>query len=202
MTEWEKAEAGLLYDAKYDSDLDKGRKASQELSFDYNALRPSQIKEREEMVRKHFKKTGKKFLIEQPFRCDFWERVSVGENFYSNYNFVVLAGNTIDIGDNVMFAPDCGLYAAGHPFDVELRNSGIEYAWPIRIGNNVWIGGGTKIIGGVSIGDNVVIAAGSVVVRDIPSGVLAGGNPCKVIRKLTPEDDEKYKRGFPGFSEE
>lgn len=201
MTEWEKAEAGLLYDAKYDPDLDRGRKASQELSFDYNALRPSQIKEREEMVRKHFKKTGKKFLIEQPFRCDFWERVSVGENFYSNYNFVVLAGNTIDIGDNVMFAPDCGLYAAGHPFDVELRNSGIEYAWPIRIGNNVWIGGGTKIIGGVSIGDNVVIAAGSVVVRDIPSGVLAGGNPCKVIRKLTPEDDEKYKRGFQGFSE-
>ena len=201
MTEWEKAEAGLLYDAKYDPDLDRGRKASQELSFDYNALRPSQIKEREEMVRKHFKKTGKKFLIEQPFRCDFWERVSIGENFYSNYNFVVLAGNTIDIGDNVMFAPDCGLYAAGHPFDVELRNSGIEYAWPIRIGNNVWIGGGTKIIGGVSIGDDVIIAAGSVVIRDIPSGVLAGGNPCKVIRKLTPEDDEKYKKGFQGFSE-
>lgn len=201
MTEWEKAEAGLLYDAKYDPDLDRGRKASQELSFDYNALRPSQIKEREEMVRKHFKKTGKKFLIEQPFRCDFWERVSVGENFYSNYNFVVLAGNTIDIGDNVMFAPDCGLYAAGHPFDVGLRNSGIEYAWPIRIGNNVWIGGGTKIIGGVSIGDDVIIAAGSVVIRDIPSGVLAGGNPCKVIRKLTPEDDEKYKKGFQGFSE-
>ena len=201
MTEWEKAEAGLLYDAKYDPDLDRGRKASQELSFDYNALRPSQIKEREEMVRKHFKKTGKKFLIEQPFRCDFWERVSVGENFYSNYNFVVLAGNTIDIGDNVMFAPDCGLYAAGHPFDVELRNSGIEYAWPIRIGKNVWIGGGTKIIGGVSIGDDVIIAAGSVVIRDIPSGVLAGGNPCKVIRKLTPEDDEKYKKGFQGFSE-
>ena len=201
MTEWEKAEAGLLYDAKYDPDLDRGRKASQELSFDYNALRPSQIKEREEMVRKHFKKTGKKFLIEQPFRCDFWERVSVGENFYSNYNFVVLAGNTIDIGDNVMFAPDCGLYAAGHPFDVELRNSGIEYAWPIRIGNNVWIGGGTKIIGGVFIGDDVIIAAGSVVIRDIPSGVLAGGNPCKVIRKLTPEDDEKYKKGFQGFSE-
>ena len=201
MTEWEKAEAGLLYDAKYDPDLDRGRKASQELSFDYNALRPSQIKEREEMVRKHFKKTEKKFLIEQPFRCDFWERVSVGENFYSNYNFVVLAGNTIDIGDNVMSAPDCGLYVAGHPFDVELRNSGIEYAWPIRIGNNVWIGGGTKIIGGVSIGDDVIIAAGSVVIRDIPSGVLAGGNPCKVIRKLTPEDDEKYKKGFQGFSE-
>lgn len=197
MTEREKAEAGLLYDAKYDEEIDQGRKYSQELNFDYNALRPSQIKEREEMVRKHFKKTGKKFKIEQPFHCDFWERVSIGENFFSNYNFVVLAGNRIEIGDNVMFAPDCGLYAAGHPFDVETRNLGLEYAWPIRIGNNVWIGGGTKIMGGVTIGDNTVIAAGSIVTRDIPANVLAGGNPCRVIRTITKEDDEKYRRGFP-----
>ena len=89
-----------------------------------------------------------------------------------------------------------GLYAAGHPFDVQARNQGLEYAWPIRIGNNVWIGGGTKIMGGVTIGDNTVIAAGSIVTRDIPAGVLAGGNPCRVIREIRPEDDEKYKRGF------
>ena len=197
MTEKEKAEAGLLYDATYDKEIDLGRKYSQELSFDYNALRPSQIKEREEMIRRHFKRTGEKFKIEQPFHCDFWERVSIGENFFSNYNFVVLAGNRIEIGDNVMFAPDCGLYAAGHPFDVETRNLGLEYAWPIRIGNNVWIGGGTKIMGGVTIGDNTVIAAGSIVTRDIPANVLAGGNPCRVIRTITKEDDEKYRRGFP-----
>lgn len=197
MTEKEKAEAGLLYDAKYDQEIDLGRKYSQELSFDYNSLRPSQIKEREEMIRRHFKRTGEKFKIEQPFHCDFWERVSIGENFFSNYNFVVLAGNRIEIGDNVMFAPDCGLYAAGHPFDVETRNLGLEYAWPIRIGNNVWIGGGTKIMGGVTIGDNTVIAAGSIVTRDIPANVLAGGNPCRVIRTITKEDDEKYRRGFP-----
>lgn len=192
MTEWEKAEAGLLYDAKYDEAIDQGRKKSQTLSFLYNALPPDHIKEREDMIRKNFAKTGKKFLIEQPFRCDFWERVSVGENFYSNYNFVVLAGNLITIGDNVMFGPDCGLYAAGHPFDVELRNSGIEYAYPINIGNNVWIGGGVKIVGGITVGDDTVIAAGSVIVSDIPSGVLAGGNPCRVIRKLSPDDDKKY----------
>lgn len=200
MTEKEKAEAGLLYDAKYDEELQKGLIYSQELCYEYNALRPSQRKEREEFIRKHFKKTGEKFLIEQPFHCDYWERVSIGENFYSNYNFVILAGNMVEIGDNVMFAPDCGLYAAGHPMDPETRNTGLEYAYPIRIGNNVWIGGGVKIVGGVSIGDNTVIAAGSVVTKSIPANVLAAGNPCRVIRTITKEDDDKYRAGFPGFS--
>lgn len=191
MTEWEKAKAGIFYDAR-NEEIDKVRKFSQELSFDYNALCPCQEKEREEMIRKHFKKTGKEFRIEQPFHCDFWNRVSIGENFFSNYNFVILAGNEIEIGDNVMFAPDCGLYAAGHPFDAETRNSGLEYAWPIRIGNNVWIGGGVKIMGGVTIGDGAVIAAGSIVTKDIPSNVLAGGVPCRVIREISKEDDAKY----------
>lgn len=196
MTEKEKAEAGLLYDAKYDKVVMEGLRRSQELSYDYNALRPSQIEERAQMIRENFKTTGKRFVIEQPFRCDYWERVSIGENFYSNYNFVILAGNMIEIGDNVMFAPDCGLYAAGHPFDINLRNQGLEYAWPIRIGNNVWIGGGVKIMGGVTIGDGTVIAAGSIVTKDIPAHVLAGGNPCRVIRTITEDDDRKYIEGF------
>lgn len=198
MTEWEKAEAGLLYDAHGDVQIVSQRKRSQELNYDYNMLRPSQRTEREQMIRENFHSVGVNCVIEQPFHGDFWERISVGDHFFANYNFVALAGNRIEIGDYVWIAPDCGLYAAGHPFDTELRNNGIEYAWPIRIGNNVWIGGGTKIIGGVTIGDNTVIAAGSIVVKDIPSGVLAGGNPCKVIRELTAEDDEKYKRGFYG----
>lgn len=183
MTEMEKAEAGLLYDANSDPQIVRDRLISQELSYDYNMLRPSQMKEREEMVRKHFAKTGKTFLIEQPFRCDFWYRVSIGENFYSNYNLVILAGNKVTFGDNVLIGPDCGIYAAGHPLDVEQRNAGLEYAQPIRIGNNVWIGGGVKIMSGVTIGDNAVIAAGSVVTKDIPSNVLAGGVPCRVIRQ-------------------
>lgn len=197
MTEREKAEAGLLYDARYDREVVEGLRRSQELCYDYNALRPSQTAERAQMIRKNFKSTGERFVIEQPFRCDYWERVSIGENFYSNYNFVILAGNMVEIGDNVMFAPDCGLYAAGHPFDTKLRNGGLEYAWPIRIGNNVWVGGGVKIMGGVTIGDGTVIAAGSIVTKDIPSNVLAGGNPCRVIRTITKEDDRKYKEGFP-----
>lgn len=183
MTEKEKAEAGLLYDANKDPEIVKGRLVSQELSYDYNMLRPSQIAERQEMIRKHFAKTGKEFLIEQPFRCDFWDRVSIGENFYSNYNFVILAGNKVTFGDNVMIGPDCGIYAAGHPLGVEQRNAGLEYAYPIKIGSNVWIGGGVKIMSGVTIGDNTVIAAGSVVTEDIPGDVLAGGVPCRVIRR-------------------
>ena len=184
LTEKEKAEAGLLYDANSDPQIVRDRLISQELCYDYNMLRPSQIKEREEMIRKHLAKTGKTFLIEQPFHCDFWYRVSIGENFYSNYNLVILAGNNVTFGDNVLIGPDCGIYAAGHPLDVEQRNAGLEYAHPIHIGNNVWIGGGVKIMSGVTIGDNTVIAAGSVVTKDIPSNVLAGGVPCRVIRKL------------------
>ena len=198
MTEWEKAEAGLFYDAYKDARLAERRNFSQELNYDYNMLRPCQRQERDKMIRENFRSVGESCMIEQPFYGDFWERISVGDYFYANYNCVMLAGNRIDIGDHVMLAPDVGLYAAGHPFDVEDRNAGLEYAWPIRIGNNVWIGGGSKIMGGVTIGDNTVIAAGSIVTRDIPANVLAGGNPCKVIRELTPEDDEKYKRGFPG----
>ena len=197
MTEWEKAEAGLFYDAYKDPRLAERRNFSQELNYDYNMLRPCQRQEREKMIRENFGSVGENVLIEQPFYADFWERISVGDYFYANYNCVILAGNRIEIGDHVMLAPDVGLYAAGHPFDVEQRNQGLEYAWPIRIGNNVWIGGGTKIMGGVTIGDNTVIAAGSIVTKDIPANVLAGGNPCRVIREIRPEDDEKYKRGFP-----
>lgn len=196
MTEYEKAEAGLLYQAHSDPELDKGRRKSQEWSYDYNALRPCQSEERAQMIREKFAKAGKNCVIEQPFHGDFWERISVGDNFFANYNFVVLAGNKITIGDNVWIGPNCGLYAAGHPFDVDMRLSGIEYAWPIHIGNNVWIGGHVCIMGGVTIGDNAVIAAGSVVVKDIPANVLAAGNPCRVIRELTPEDDDKYRHGY------
>ena len=191
MTEWEKAEAGMFYVGKQE-ELDRERRFSQELSFEYNALRPSQIREREEIIRKHFKKTGEMFRIEQPFHCDFWGRVSIGENFFSNYNFIILAGNHIDIGDNVMIAPDCGLYAAGHPFDAEARKAGLEYARPIRIGDNVWVGGGAKTMGGGTIGNDAVIAAGSIVTRDMPGHVLAGGNPCRVIREISEKDDRKY----------
>ena len=111
---------------------------------------------------------------------------------------ILLYWQEIELKSVIMsgFTPDCGLYAAGHPFNWELRAKGIEYAWPITIGNHVWIGGGTKILGGVTIGDYAVIAAGSVVNKDIPAHVLAGGNPCRVIRKISLKDDEKYRKGY------
>lgn len=199
MTEWEKAEAGLFYEGRKDPRFLESMRKSQDLNYTYNMLHPAQLEERNKIIRDNMGKIGENFLIEQPFCADIWERISIGENFYSNYNFRILAGNKIDIGDNVMFGPDCGLYAAGHPFDAEFRATRAEYAWPIKIGNNVWIGGGTKIVGGVSIGDNTVIAAGSVVVKSIPANVLAGGNPCKVIREIKPEDDDKYRKGFQCF---
>lgn len=199
MSEWEKAKSGTFYMLASDPELVEGLKKSQDLNYRYNQLHPSMLEERQKMIRENFGSIGSNFKIEQPFIADYWERIFVGENFYSNYRFTILAGNIIEIGDNVMFGPECGLYAAGHPFDAEYRATGAEYAWPIKIGNNVWIGGGTKIVGGVSVGDNTVIAAGSVVTKSIPSNVLAGGNPCKVIRQIRPEDDEKYRKGFLGF---
>ena len=191
MTEEQKALSGYLY-YPYEEDMCREKARSQALNYEYNQLHPSMVAERETIIRREFKKTGEKFCIEQPFQCDFWERVSIGENFFANYNFMILAGNEVTFGDNVFIGPNCGIYAAGHPFDVEKRAAGLEYALPIHIGNDVWIGGHVCIVSGVSIGDGSIIAAGSVVVKDIPAGVLAGGNPCKVIRKISPQDDRKY----------
>ena len=196
MTEYEKAEAGFMYQAHLDPEVNKRRRKSQELNYAYNSLHPGQEAERIRFLQENLGGMGAGCVIEQPFYCDFWERVFIGDCFFSNYHFVVLAGNKIEIGHHVWIGPDCSLYAAGHPFDAKLRSSGIEYAWPIRIGNHVWIGGGTRIMGGVFIGDRTVIAAGSVVNRDLPSDVLAGGNPCRVIRRIRPEDDQKYLDGY------
>ena len=127
---------------------------------------------------------GENYYIEQPFYCDYGYNISVGDNFYSNVNLVILDGAKVTFGDNVFIAPDCGFHTAGHPLDVGRRNMGLEYARPITVGNNVWIGAGVHVLPGVTIGDNCVIGAGSVVNRDIPANSLAVGNPCRVIRSL------------------
>ncbi len=194
MTEKEKARKGILYNANYDQEICLERAKCQELCYEYNQLKPSDMEGRDKLIRKILRKTGKKLLIEQPFRCDFGYRISLGENFYSNYNLIILDGADIVIGDNVFIGPNCSLYAAGHPFDIKRRNEGLEYAWPISIGNNVWIGGNVTIMAGVTIGDGAVIGAGSVVVKNIPANSLAVGNPCRVIRNISKEDDLKYIR--------
>ena len=153
-----------------------------EILYDYNNLRPKELEKREEIIRKLFRKTGEEFHIESPFYCDYGFNITIGENFYSNHNLVILDGAEVIFGDNVFIGPNVGIYTAGHPIDVELRNKGIEYAKTIKIGNNVWIGGNVCIMPGVTIGDNVTIGGGTVVTKDIPSNVTAFGNPCKVYK--------------------
>lgn len=195
MTEKEKMLAGKLYKS-FGNELTGERQYAKELVFDFNALRPTEIAKRNEIIKKLFGKTGNNFFIEPPFRCDYGYNISLGENFYSNYNCTILDCAKVKIGDNVLFAPNVSLFTAGHPVDHELRNSGVEYAFPITIGNNVWIGGGVIINPGIIIGDNTVIGSGSVVTKDIPSNVIAAGNPCKVIRDITDEDKNKYFKNY------
>ena len=137
-----------------------------------------------ELLKRLLGKTGENLIIEPPFACDYGYNIEVGENFYANVNLVILDGAKVRIGDNAFIAPNVGIYTAGHPLDASDRNKGLEYAYPITIGDNVWIGAGAIILPGVTIGDNVVIGAGSVVTKDIPACSLAVGNPCRVIRKI------------------
>lgn len=193
MTEKEKAELGLLYDANYDEEILNERQRINDLCFEYNSLKPSMYKERKELIQKILKQTKKELTVMSPFYCDLGNIV-VGENFYSNYNLVVLDGATVTFGDNVFIAPNCCFTTAGHPLDVEQRNQGLEFAYPITVGNNVWIGANVTVLPGVTIGNNSVIGAGSVVTKDIPENVIAVGSPCRVLRKITEEDKNKYKK--------
>lgn len=130
-------------------------------------------------------------FINPPFYCDYGTHIEVGKNFYANYNCTILDVAKVRIGDNCMLAPNVAIYTAGHPIHPVSRNSMYEYGAEITIGDNVWIGGNTVITPGVHIGNNVVIGSGSVVTKDIPDWVVAAGNPCRVIRKIT-EEDRKY----------
>lgn len=188
MTEKEKMLAGMIYDANYDEELLEERRRCKELCYEFNHLRPSQEKEQEELIRKLFGKAGKSVCLTASFWCDYGYNIEVGDHFYANHNCVILDGAKVKFGDNVFIAPDCGFYTAGHPTDAGRRNQGLEYAYPITVGDNVWFGGGVKVMPGVTIGNNVVIGAGSIVTKDIPDNVVAVGNPCRVIRPVMEEE--------------
>lgn len=183
-TEKEKMQRGLLYDANNDQELITERLRCKELCHEYNLLSPLQTEKRNEILRRLLRKTGTQFLIEQPFYCDYGYNIEIGENFYANINCVILDEAKVTFGNNVFIAPNCGLYTAGHPFDVEQRKRGLEYARPITIEDNVWIGAQVCILPGVTVGEGCVIGAGSVVTKDIPAHTLAVGNPCRVVREL------------------
>lgn len=184
MTEKEKMLQGMIYDANYDEQLIAERQECKELCYDYNNLRPKDLSQREALLRRLLGEVAGDILIEQPFHCDYGYNIKVGHNFFANFNLVILDAAPVTFGDNVFIAPNCGFYTAGHPIDPTERNKGLEYAYPIKVGDNVWIGAGVQVLPGVTIGDNCVIGAGSIVVKDIPSNTVAVGNPCRPIRHI------------------
>ncbi|MDR5589438.1 sugar O-acetyltransferase [Christiangramia sp. SM2212] len=181
-----------------DPELSKERILAQKTCFQINSTSPELVEKRNELMKNILGSTKDNFYIEPPFHCDYGYNISLGENFYSNYNLIILDCAEVKIGDNVMLAPNVSIFTAGHPIDAGKRNEGWEYAIPVTIGNNVWIGGNSVVNPGINIGDNVVIGSGSVLTRDLPSNVIAAGNPCKVIREITEEDRAFYfkKRRF------
>jgi acetyltransferase-like isoleucine patch superfamily enzyme len=191
MSEQEKMISGQLYNST-DEKLSEQRIKAKKLCRQYNNFEPDNYEERKSILKELLGKTKENFWIEPNFWCDYGYNIEIGENFYSNHNLVILDPAKVTFGDNVFIAPNCGFYTAGHPIDAELRNQLLEFAYPITVGNNVWFGGNVVVLPGVTIADNVVIGAGSVVTKDIPANVVAVGNPCKVLREITEEDKTKY----------
>ncbi|UOO82874.1 sugar O-acetyltransferase [Uruburuella testudinis] len=198
MSECEKMLAGLPHNPM-DTQLDEARNRAKELLHDYNILtRPGDIAALRRLMGELLGKGGEGAFIVQPFYCDYGTYIEVGKNFFANFNCTILDAGGVFIGDNVLLAPNVGLYTVGHPLDAGLRKQAWEDAAPITIGDNVWIGAGVTIVGGVNIGADSVIAAGSVVTKDIPAGSLAMGVPCKAVRKITDADRAAYQARIDG----
>ena len=192
MNEWEKARKGYLYDANNDPAIMEMHLTALNRCFELNNLSPLQKQERERRIREIVGEIGEGFDILSPFFCDFGENIHIGRNFYANHNLSILDGGRVTIGDSVFIAPNVVLTTAGHAIDPEQRDRGLEIALPITIGSHVWLGANVTVLPGVTIGDNVVIGAGSVVTKDIPDNVIAVGNPCRVLRAITEADRHKY----------
>ena len=164
-----------------------------DLLFEYNSLRPSETEKKTALLKKMFAEIGEGCYIETPFHANFGgAHVHFGKNIYTNFNLTLVDDTHIYVGDNTMFGPNVTLATAGHPVLPELREKGYQFNIPIHIGKNCWIGAGSVILPGVTVGDGSVIGAGSVVTKDIPSGVVAVGNPCRVLRKIGDRDREYY----------
>ncbi len=182
-TEREKMLAGELYDP-FDPDLIAGRERARDLCQALNATRDAQHEERRRILRELFGRGGETVWMQPPFFCDYGTNIELGERVFFNFNCIVLDVCAVRIGDFSLFGPAVQIYTPMHPFNAELRRRE-EFGKPIDIGSDVWVGGGAIILPGVRIGSRAVIGAGSVVTRDVPDGVFAAGNPCRVIREIT-----------------
>ncbi|MGL5574592.1 MAG: sugar O-acetyltransferase [Sarcina sp.] len=186
-TEKEKMLNGELY-VSFGDELFNERQHAKRVLFEFNNLHPDKIEERNQILKDLLGFAGENFFIEPPFRADYGSNIHWGHRTYANYNCTILDCAKVTIGDDVLIAPNVNIFTATHPINTSQRVSGLELAFPITIGNKVWIGGGTTINPGVTIGENTIIGSGSVVTKDIPANVIAVGNPCRVLRHLTEEE--------------
>lgn len=192
MTNLEKMHATMLYDPA-DGDIVEEQTACLDRLYDFNHTRPTEMDKRQALMKEMFAEIGENCYIEPPFHANWGgKHVHFGKNVYANFGLTMVDDTHIYVGDYTLFAPNVVVATAGHPIDPELRARGLQYNAAVHIGKNCWIGAGALIMPGVTIGDNTVIGAGSVVTRDIPSGVVAVGNPCRVMREITERDREVY----------
>lgn len=182
-TIWRQMKSGDTYEALHPYLISR-LEITREKLWEYNSLRPSETARQEEILRGLLGRCGKQFHFNQPFRCDYGENISIGENFFANFNLTILDEAEVTFGDNVFIGPNVSIYTACHPIEPGERNTSVEWSEPVSVGNNVWIGGSVTILPGVTIGDNCTIGAGSVVVKDIPANSVAAGNPCRVKKTL------------------
>ncbi len=192
MTEIEKMRRGLIYDPA-DKDIMSEQVSCLDNLYEYNNTRPSEQKRREELLKELFAEVGFNCYIQPPFHANWGgKNVFLGNNVYANSNFTLVDDGEIYIGNYVMFGPNVIVATASHPIEPKLRRKAYQFNIPVRINDNVWIGAGAMILPGVTIGENSVIGAGSVVTKDIPKNVIAAGNPCKVIREIGERDRVYY----------
>ena len=184
--------AGEEYDA-FRPEFYEKLTETRELLWEFNSLRPSQLEEQRRIIRRLLGSCGEKFVINQPFRCDYGCNITIGHGFYANTDCIILDVAPVTIGDNVFFGPRVGLYTPYHPIDAQTRNAQLEGGLPIRIGNDVWFGANVTVCPGVTIGNDVVIGAGSVVTKDIPDHSVAVGNPARVIRAIDDAERDRWR---------
>ncbi|WP_195543596.1 sugar O-acetyltransferase [Massiliimalia timonensis] len=191
----EKMHNGMLY-LPNDPQIVEEQVKCQERLYDFNRTRPSELAKREALLREMLAELGENCYVEPPLHANYGGKfVHFGKNIYANYNLTLVDDTHIYVGDYTMFGPNVTVSTAGHPILPELREQAYQYNMPVRIGRNCWIGAGVTIVPGITIGDNVVIGAGSIVTKDLPSNVVAVGNPCRILREVDEYDREYYFKG-------